>query len=61
MACHIMDKKKAPHKLMAEEALNDDNSAVQISTAKLNELGIFHGDTVMLRGNKRKFCPAVAI
>jgi len=28
MACHIMDKKKAPHKLMAEEALNDDNSAV---------------------------------
>ena len=27
----------------------------------MSELGIFHGDTVVLRGNKRKMCPAVAI
>ena len=27
----------------------------------MQELGIFHGDTVVLRGNKRKLCPAVAI
>jgi transitional endoplasmic reticulum ATPase len=27
----------------------------------MTELNIFHGDTVMLRGNKRKRCPAVAI
>ena len=27
----------------------------------MTELNIFHGDTVMLRGNKRKKCPAVAI
>ena len=27
----------------------------------MTELGIFHGDTVILRGNKRKMCPAVAI
>jgi len=32
-----------------------------MSTAKLAELGIFHGDTVMLRGNKRKTCPAIAL
>jgi len=32
-----------------------------MSTAKLAELGIFHGDTVMLRGNKRKMCPAIAL
>ncbi len=25
------------------------------------ELDIYHGDTVILRGNKRKMCPAVAI
>ena len=27
----------------------------------MTELGIFHGDTVLLRGNRRKTCPAVAI
>jgi transitional endoplasmic reticulum ATPase len=27
----------------------------------MTELNIFHGDTVLLRGNKRKMCPAVAI
>ena len=47
--------------LQVEEATSDENSAVQISENKLKELGIFHGDTVILRGNKRKKCPAVAL
>ena len=32
-----------------------------MNTQKMQELNIFHGDTVILRGNKRKMCPAVAI
>lgn len=27
----------------------------------MQELNIFHGDTVILRGNKRKMCPAIVI
>jgi transitional endoplasmic reticulum ATPase len=27
----------------------------------MQELSIFHGDTVILRGNKRKKCPAVVV
>lgn len=33
---------------------NDDNSIVTLSEAKLEELGLFRGDTVLLRGKKRK-------
>jgi transitional endoplasmic reticulum ATPase len=32
----ILDSKKAPNKLIAEEAINDDNSTVQISQAKMS-------------------------
>ena len=31
----IMDKKKAPNKLMVEDAVNDDNSTVCFNPAKL--------------------------
>jgi hypothetical protein len=47
----ILDKKKAPHKLTVEDAKNDDNSVVEMTQAKMDELKIFKGDTVMLKGN----------
>lgn len=50
----ILDKKKAPHKLMVEEATNDDNSVIMITAAKMEELKVFKGDTVLLKGKKRK-------
>ena len=46
----ILDKKKAPHKLTVEEAKNDDNSVVEMTQAKMDELKIFKGDTVLLKG-----------
>ncbi len=46
----IMDRKKGPHKLIVEDATNDDNSIVELTAAKLDELKIFKGDTVHLRG-----------
>lgn len=32
----ILEQKKAPNKLTVEEALNDENSSVQLSQAKMN-------------------------
>ena len=46
----IMDRKKAPNKLQVEDSKLDDNSIVEMTQAKMDELKIFKGDTVMLRG-----------
>jgi transitional endoplasmic reticulum ATPase len=48
----IMDKKKAPNRLVVDDALNDDNSVVCLSPAKMDELKLFRGDTVLLKGKK---------
>lgn len=37
-----------------EDAINDENSSIQISSAKMNELHIFKGDAIMIKGKKRK-------
>ena len=47
-----MDKKKAPNRLIVDEARNDDNSVVSLSAAKMEELQLFRGDTVLLKGKK---------
>ena len=45
-----MEKKKAPNKLQVEDSKQDDNSIVEMTAAKMDELKIFKGDTVILRG-----------
>ena len=50
----ILNAKKAPNKLIVEEATNDDNSTVYMTSNKLNELGLFRGDPVILVGKRRK-------
>jgi transitional endoplasmic reticulum ATPase len=47
----ILDHKKSPNRLMVEEAKTDDNSVVEMTQAKMEELKIYKGDTVVLRGN----------
>lgn len=37
-----------------EEALNDENSSIQLSQAKMAELKIFKGDAIFIKGKKRK-------
>lgn len=49
-----MEKKKSPHRLFVDEAVNDDNSVVSLSPARMEELKLFRGDTVLLRGKKRR-------
>ena len=48
-----MDRKKAPHKLQVEDSKQDDNSIVEMTQAKMDELKIFRGDAVILKGKFR--------
>ena len=57
----ILDRKKAPNRLMVEEAVNDDNSVIQLTQKKMDELKIFKGDTVILKGKKRKDTICIAL
>eukprot|EP01104_Vermistella_antarctica_P014128 TRINITY_DN43_c0_g1_i1.p1 TRINITY_DN43_c0_g1~~TRINITY_DN43_c0_g1_i1.p1 ORF type:complete len:858 (+),score=322.55 TRINITY_DN43_c0_g1_i1:96-2576(+) len=50
----ILEKKKAPNRLYVDEAVNPDNSVVALHPDKMDELGMFRGDTVLLKGKKRK-------
>ena len=47
-----MDRKKAPHKLQVEDSKQDDNSVVEMTQAKMDELKIFKGDAVILKGKR---------
>merc|ERR1719408_256692 len=47
-------KKRSPNRLIVEEALNDDNSVISLSQAKMEELNLFRGDNVLIKGKKRK-------
>jgi transitional endoplasmic reticulum ATPase len=57
----ILDRKKAPNRLMVEEAVNDDNSVIQLTQKKMDELKIFKAETVILKGKKRKETIAIAL
>jgi transitional endoplasmic reticulum ATPase len=48
-------KKRSPHRLVVEEATNDDNSVIALSPAKMEELSLFRGDNVLVKG-KNQYC-----
>jgi len=50
----ILEPKKRPNRLMVDEAVNDDNSVVALHPSKMEELQLFRGDTVLLKGKRRK-------
>lgn len=54
IATAILRTKAKPNRLVVEDAINDDNSVVSLSQAKMDELQLFRGDTVLLKGKKRK-------
>ena len=60
VATAILRTKNAPNKLMVDEAIQDDNSVVYLSEATLEKLGLFRGDTVLLKGKRRRETIAVA-
>ena len=54
LATAILQKKARPNKLLVEDAVNGDSSTVTISNAKMDELQLFRGDTVVLKGKRRR-------
>jgi transitional endoplasmic reticulum ATPase len=50
----ILERKKSPNRLIVDEAVNDDNSVVALNLQKMDELQLFRGDTVLIKGKKRK-------
>jgi transitional endoplasmic reticulum ATPase len=56
-----MEKKKAPNKLIVEDATQDDNSVVMVTSAKLQELNIFRAEHVILKGKKRHNTCAIVL
>ena len=54
LATAILRQKSKPNRLIVDEAVNDDNSVVAMSQEKMDELQLFRGDTVLLKGKRRK-------
>eukprot|EP00096_Caligus_rogercresseyi_P000006 TRINITY_DN1001_c0_g1_i1.p1 TRINITY_DN1001_c0_g1~~TRINITY_DN1001_c0_g1_i1.p1 ORF type:complete len:801 (-),score=294.89 TRINITY_DN1001_c0_g1_i1:216-2618(-) len=54
LATAILKPKDRPNRLIVEESVSDDNSVVALRQTKVEELGLFRGDTVLLKGRKRK-------
>jgi transitional endoplasmic reticulum ATPase len=54
LATAILKNKSRPNRLLVEDAINDDNSVVALAQTKMDELQLFRGDTVLLKGKKRK-------
>lgn len=50
----ILERKKATNRLVVDEAVNDDNSVVALNTETMDKLQLFRGDTVLIKGKKRK-------
>lgn len=54
LATAILKSKEKPNRLYVENIEKDDNSVVSMSQAKMDELNMFRGDTVTLKGKKRR-------
>lgn len=53
-ATAILRRKKKENSLIVEDAVNDDNSVVSVSPNTMDTLQLFRGDTVLVKGKKRK-------
>jgi len=59
----IRQKKRSPNRLVVDEAPNaeGDNSCVLLSAAKMEELNLFRGDPVVVKGKRRHDTIAIAL
>jgi transitional endoplasmic reticulum ATPase len=58
----LPEKKTSPNKLIVDDLLTDDNSIAIISTKTLETLGIYNGETLLIKGKKNHstVCTVVA-
>jgi len=54
VATAILRTKNKPWRLRVDDAAADDNSVVSLSQAKMDELDLFRGDTVTLKGRRQR-------
>ncbi len=47
-----LEKKRSPNRLIVDESTGDDNSVIGLSAAKREELELFHGDVVTVKGKR---------
>lgn len=59
LATAILTRKLTANSLLVDDSVIDDHSTVMLNSAKMEELGLFNGDTVLLKGKKRKNTVAV--
>ncbi|QEU59040.1 Cdc48 [Kluyveromyces lactis] len=53
-ATAILRRKKKQNMLLVDDAVNDDNSIIAINSNTMDLLQLFRGDTVLVKGKKRK-------
>lgn len=56
----ILERKKAPNRLTVTDAPLDDNSRIFLNLSTMDKLNLYHGDTVLVKGKKRKTAITVA-
>lgn len=56
-----VEKKQKPNRLIVDEATNDDNSVVSLSSSSMDALGLFRGDNILLKGKKRRETVAIVL
>ena len=57
----LKKKIKSPNRLVVDDSINNDSSTIFLSQAKAEELQIFKGDTVTLRGKRRRETCCIAL
>ncbi|KAF8403105.1 hypothetical protein HHK36_011199 [Tetracentron sinense] len=57
----ILERKKAANRLVVDEAMNDDNSVVAMHPNTMEKLNLFRGDTILIKGKKRKDTICIAL
>merc|ERR1711892_38697 len=57
----ILQEKSRPNRLVVDDSVSDDNSVVSLSQEKMDELQLFRGDTIMIKGKKRKDTVAIVM
>ncbi|EXC16185.1 Cell division cycle protein 48-like protein [Morus notabilis] len=57
----ILERKKAANRLVVDEAVNDDNSVVSLHPETMEKLQLFRGDTILIKGKKRKDTICIAL
>ena len=50
----ILQEKNKPNRLVVDDSVGEDNSVVHLSQEKMDELQLFRGDSILVKGKKRK-------